>query len=408
MERAAIAGKASVLRSINRSVVLNVVRSLQPISRARIAKLTGLNPSTVSEVTSGLLKDGLIYERISGDHGVGRAPINLYLKSDGRFIGAINIGVVETVVAIADIGGEVKIASSICPNPKVGPAESVRSFFEELLQLMNCLGIRELHAVAVTVSGIVDPAKATILSSAGLGWQNVEIGDLARDIFPDTQAIVVSDVVKGAAMAEILFGHHESDLSNFVFLTIGDSIDAAIFVDGHTILGENFSSGDLSHMVAFEGGLPCECGIRGCWEAYVSNRATVLRYQSMTGRNEGVDFESAFRDILKRAAAGDESARRTIEQTGRFLGIGITTILKTIEPTAVVIGGKILDAWVIHHPEILKVLDERLQTDRRRLTKVLRAANKDPLGVTGAVALAVQRTFDGYKITEPNPSLERR
>ena len=118
-----IAGKASVLRVVNRGVVLGLIRAMQPISRSQIAKLSGLNPSTVSDVASALLREDLIYERIGDAIGPGRTPIDLYLKCDGHFVGAIEIGASLSRVAVADICGNLKSYSSL-PTDKSNPTQT--------------------------------------------------------------------------------------------------------------------------------------------------------------------------------------------------------------------------------------------------------------------------------------------
>src|ERR1035437_10663806 len=86
-----ITGNSKVLRGINRTMILNIIREKQPISRSTIAKLTGLNKSTVSSIISELLGEDLIFEQISKDQNIGRNPIDLYLKLNKFVVGAINI-----------------------------------------------------------------------------------------------------------------------------------------------------------------------------------------------------------------------------------------------------------------------------------------------------------------------------
>ena len=100
-----IGGNSKVLRNVNRGVILNIIRVMQPISRIQIAKMTGLNKSTVSSIVSDLLVEDLIYEKVNEDLNVGRNPINLSIKLRKHIVGAINIDSSITRFAIADIDG---------------------------------------------------------------------------------------------------------------------------------------------------------------------------------------------------------------------------------------------------------------------------------------------------------------
>jgi len=108
-----ITGNAKILRGINRGMILNLIREKQPISRIKIARLTGLNKSTVSSIISELLKGDLIFEQVNEDQNIGRNPIDLFLKLGKYYIGAINIDSSLSRFAVVDIDGSVKGISSI-------------------------------------------------------------------------------------------------------------------------------------------------------------------------------------------------------------------------------------------------------------------------------------------------------
>lgn len=407
MEVVPIAGKSSILRSINRGIVLNVIRREQPISRSRIATVTGLNPSTVSEVTAELIKEQLLYEKSHNGHGVGRTPISLYLKYDGHFLGAIQIDESESRVAIADLGGNVRMSASVCSDTSDAPG-FIYVCVRKLLELADALGVRNLETIGVAVSGIVDPGKATIVLAPALGWENVEVGRIARSVFPDVGEVVVGDVVKASAVAEVLFGDNKVDLSNSVYLRVGDNVGAAIFVDGRALLGEHFSSGELSHMVIHEGGAICDCGVRGCWEAYVSNHATSLRYVSHSEKTGGTESLPDVLEMISRARNGDNLAASVLKQTGHYLGIGIATIVKTIDPSSVIIDGAIVAGWGLIYPEIMRVLRRRLPPAGMRFAEVIPASRRTEPFPMGPLALAIHQRFNGYRITELSPFRESR
>ena len=113
-----ISGNAKLVRNINRAVILNLIREKQPISRIEIARLSGLNKSTVSSIVAGLMEEGLIYEALVSNQNVGRNPRNLFLKLGTHFVGAINIDAPISSIAIADVDGSIKESSTIEAEPE--------------------------------------------------------------------------------------------------------------------------------------------------------------------------------------------------------------------------------------------------------------------------------------------------
>jgi len=274
-----ITGNSKVLRGINRTMILNIIREKQPISRSSIAKLTGLNKSTVSSIISEILSEDLIYEQMSKDQNIGRNPIDLYLKLNKYVVGAINIDSSITRFAIADIDGSIKGESSI-DTDSTDPAAFVELCIRELLTLSHSLDFYHLEGLGVSIAGIVDSKNLIVNFAPNLGWEEFNIGEVIRKSLPDINIIAVGNDAKSSALAELWFGDHELNLSNFVFLSIGPGIGAGIVVDNNLMNGEYQAAGEFGHMIIYEGGELCKCGNKGCWEAYASDRAIVSQYLS--------------------------------------------------------------------------------------------------------------------------------
>ncbi|MGB6066624.1 MAG: winged helix-turn-helix domain-containing protein, partial [Desulfomonilaceae bacterium] len=163
-----ITGNAKVVRSINRGMILNIIREMQPISRINIARLTGLNKSTVSSIISKLLEEDLIVERVSEEQSVGRSPLNLYLKLGTFYVGSFNIDSSVTRMAITDIDGSIKGTSSIDTEPK-DPREFVKKCVNELRSLCQTLNIQHLEGLGVSIGGIVDSKNLVVNFAPNLG-----------------------------------------------------------------------------------------------------------------------------------------------------------------------------------------------------------------------------------------------
>ena len=127
-----IGGNAKLVRSINRANLLNLIRTRQPVSRAEIARITKLNKSTVSSIVNDLIEENLIDEQEIKDKNVGRNPIQLSLKPNTHFVGAINIDSNISRVAIVDIDGRVVKRKSF-PSGSNGGADELLNVASTML-----------------------------------------------------------------------------------------------------------------------------------------------------------------------------------------------------------------------------------------------------------------------------------
>ncbi|HEX9652069.1 MAG TPA: ROK family transcriptional regulator [bacterium] len=352
-----IGGNAKLVRSINRAVILNLIRENQPISRIAISRLTGLNKSTVSSIVADLLEEDLLYQEVEPTPNVGRHPINLCLKLGIHFVGAINFDYTPSRIAIADLDGSLKETVAI-ETVSENPGDFVARCVRELLNLRDRLNIGRLEGIGVSVAGIVDPAQAKVIFAPRLGWEDLDLGGLMHELSPKDCFIIIDNDARASAMAELWYGDHDLNLSNFVFLSVGPGIGTGIVVGRNLIYGGSSASGEFGHMALFESNELCSCGNYGCWEAYASDRATVKRYTSKTSSDStgGIMLQ----DIIDRALKTNDSvACESLHETGHYLGLGIANIIKALDPEAIVIGGRITGAWEIIYPEIMQTLSKR-------------------------------------------------
>lgn len=393
-----ISVNSKVVRSVNRAMILNLIRERQPISRVKISRLTGLNKSTVSSIVTDLLNEDLIYEKLTEDQNIGRNPIDLYLKLGKYFVGAVNIDSATTRFAIADIDGSI-IAKSSIPTESTKPEDFVEYCMDKLFELCSENGIDNLEAIGVSVAGIIDTKNLIVNFAPNIGWENVNIGAIIRKKCPDVKNISVGNDAKSSALAELWFGNHDLILSNFVFLSIGPGIGSGIVVENRLLEGEYSASGEFGHTTIFEDGKECVCGNYGCWEAYASERATVERYISRVNKNSNETVDVIIQDIIELAKQKDKIAIETLQETGRYLGIGISNIIKSIDPHAIIIGGKIVRVWDLIYPEIIDIVQKRAFFGNSKNINILPTSLKIRPRLLGAATMAIKTIFDDYKIT---------
>ena len=155
------------VRDINQTVFLHLIRERQPISRADIAKFTGLRPGTVSAIVTRLIKNGLVYEGTEGPSSGGRPPTYLYINSESFYVLAIDIGVIDTVFAVSDFNGRILQQRSVLTEgvPDVflnGLADQIDSLVKSQFSRAR------FAAVGVSVPGLIDRETGSIVSSPNL------------------------------------------------------------------------------------------------------------------------------------------------------------------------------------------------------------------------------------------------
>jgi predicted NBD/HSP70 family sugar kinase len=390
-----ISGNHQIVRSVNRAVILNLIREHQPVSRVQLSKITGLNKSTVSSIVSDLLEENLIFEETGGESTGGRPPVLLRLKRRVNFVGAIDIDPEESTVAIADIDGTILRKAHVDADP-ANPQEFARRCVEEIENLKRELWITTLVGLGVSVPGIVEARRGFVVIAPDLGWQHLDLRSLFDNYLPGDGRVVYENEANAAALAALWFDPLVRDHSNIVFISEG--IGTGVILDGKLIDGSFSGAGQFGHMTIQEQGERCVCGNRGCWEVYASNLATVQRYQQLSGQTASDHVQTILAEILERAKRGESNAVQAVRETGRYLGIGISNIIKGIDPEVIVLGGAITSCWDLIYPEIMKEVENRVFFDIKKNVQIIPTSLQERSSLVGAATLVIKQVFGGYKI----------
>ncbi|HSR17942.1 MAG TPA: ROK family protein, partial [Ignavibacteriaceae bacterium] len=311
---------------------------------------------------------------------------------------AISIDAALTRIAIADIDGSIRGTCSITTEPQ-HPENFIKNCLAELNRLRIENNLSELHGLGFSIAGIVDSKKLIVNFAPNLGWENFNLGEAVKKLLPDIEILAVGNDAKNSALAELWFGNHGMNLANFVFLQVGPGIGSGIVVGNKILDGEFHASGEVGHMIIFEGGELCVCGNHGCWERYASDRATISRYEVKKFGSMDQINNITVDDIVKNANNNDEVAREVLSQTGYYLGMGISNIIKAYDPHAIIVGGRIIQAWDLIYPEIIEVVNQRAFYGKKKNSIILPTSLKIRPRLLGAATLAIKEIFNDYKIT---------
>jgi glucokinase len=186
--------------------------------------------------------------------------------------------------------------------------------------------------VGLAVPGLVDERARTVINAANVGWRDLEIGSIVEERLG--MAVTVVHDVRAGALAEGLLGAAR-DCSDYLLITLGTGIGAAVVIGGRPYTGAHGVGGEFGHIAIEPRGPICGCGHPGCLEALASARHVSSRYQIMTGGSKPVGAE----EVAARAAGGDAVAEEVWSMAIDALATGVANYAALLDPERVVVGG---------------------------------------------------------------------
>lgn len=331
-------GNRDLIRSINRSTVLNTIKTSESISRVEIARKTGLSAATVTGITAELIEDGLVFEKAEGDSRGGRRPILLAINPQGGYVVGVKLMEKYVVGAITDL--EATILSKHSKEHSVqSPEVAVDILAEVVNTLVGEIQIphNRLLGVGMGLAGIVNARDGILRYSPYFGWRDVPFVDLLQSRLQTP--IYIDNDVNTLTLNEQLFGSGQG-IENFLTVTVGRGIGLGIVVNGQLYRGGYGGGGEFGHTVFDPNGPHCACGKQGCLETYVSDPALLLFAKQAAGRGDLPPNIETVEDLIACAQDGNTRAQQIFAQGGEKLGLGIANLINIFNPQEVIISGE--------------------------------------------------------------------
>ena len=389
-------------RDINRRIVLNLIRTHQPISRADLARHSGLQRSTVSVIAEQLIKERWITEGANGHTPRGRRPTFLHLNKERVGIIGINVRPVTTTLALADLDANFLAQDSLATPQE--PQQFMAELIPRVQKLMASRPELTFEGIGVSVPGRVDLASKNLVFAPNLGWRDF---DLKTPLEEATQLPVeLENAANSCALSEICFGRRAEGLRNLVVVTVSEGIGCGLILNHQLVQGSTGTAGEFGHAALIQDGLECSCGNRGCWEMYASNSAAVRYYsqasspsrgrRSVTIKNtssENTSSENAisFDHLLRLAEQGDGKAVDALQQMAKCLGLGLAPLISGLAPDMIVIVGEVTRAWHKVGPIIKETVAQHSFT--RAETQIVPSDPITQPRLRGTIALVLLKHF---------------
>jgi predicted NBD/HSP70 family sugar kinase len=379
------AGSLESLRRLNRLRVIRALRDEGTISRADIARRTGLSRSTVSSLVADLQADGLVVERPEpgsafGAQG-GRPPILLSFDASAGAAVGIDFGHSHLRVAVSDLASTI-LAERIRPLDTDHDAqEGLDAAAELVTQALADAGVPRSAVIGAGMGlpGPIEPDGVVGSSAILPGWIGMTAeAEMRRRL--DIPVMVDNDANLGA-LAEAAFGAGR-DAGDLIYLKVSSGIGAGLILNGRLYRGSQGLAGELGHVLVDPEGIVCRCGNRGCLETVAATGALLEEL-----RRSGEDL--SVQDMLAAARAGDADCRRVIHDGGRALGQVVATLLNVLNPELLVVGGDLAAAGDLLLDGVRESVARAALPEASRGAEVVAGVLGDRAQVLGALALVV-------------------
>ncbi|WP_351222379.1 ROK family transcriptional regulator [Streptomyces sp. NPDC002133] len=390
------------VRRVNLVRVLGEVRSAGPLSRATVARHTGLTRATVSSLVAELIERRLLRETdYQQDGTVGRPGRRLEI--DGRGVAALGLEINSRYLAAwsTDLAGRPLHERRLVHDATREDAEvTIRTLAAMAGELVDGALRAGVHTVGigVAVPGPVDIATGLVRSAPNLHWKDVPVAGLLRDLLglPDGVSVVVDNEANLAALAER--GHAQSAAADLLYVTGEAGIGAGIVADGRLLRGAGGFSGELGHIQVDPAGETCACGRTGCLETKVGLPAAmrVAAPDLVSRQAAGTAFDDPqeqARELLRRAAQGDPRALTGLDEIGRWLGIGLSIPVNLLNPDVIVLGGYFAAVAPYLLPAAMRELRDRAVAGDSAVCRVTGSALGFTAAVRGAADVIVEEIF---------------
>jgi predicted NBD/HSP70 family sugar kinase len=336
---------SEVARDMNRDVVLELIRARQPMSRADLARLSGLQRSTVSEIVEDLMREEWVREGTVARRPRGRRPTMLGLNED-LVILAVDVHPRQAIVAVVDLNGHFlsRDVVTIVANPE----RAVDNMIAAMRRLRERHPGKSFEGIGISLPGRVDPVTQRLVFApnlaANLKWSSFDIRRAVEKAMG--LKVEIDNAANAWLLSEMWFGKMDG-VRHAVLVTIAEGVGTGVIANGQPIYGKHGMAGEFGHMVMDPAGPLCGCGARGCWETLASSNAALRFFaERRPGAKVGIG------ELHALAAEGDKDAVAALIEQARNIGRGLRMVTASLSPEVIFIAGDITVVWELVGPVI--------------------------------------------------------
>ncbi len=312
------------------------------------------------------------------------------------YIIAVDLGGTQIRTALCDPQGQIYRRIARPTGAADGPAPVIGRLIEAINEAIGDTPAEQIVGIGMDAPGPLNPVTGIVLSPPNLpGWRQIPLRSLISQRFG--RPAFLNNDANVAALAENTYGAGRG-VRDMIYLTVSTGVGSGIIADGRMVQGVSGLGAEAGHMIVEPDGPLCNCGHRGCLEAFASGTG-IARYaverikagkKTRITKMVGGDLGKVTARVVNEAAQlGDKVGSQAFRRAGRYLGIGIANLLRLFNPQMVVLGGSVMKAG----PLLTEPMWDAIRDSAPRLywegLAIVPAALGDDVALLGCIALAV-------------------
>ena len=375
-----------LMRDANTSLVINLVKGAGSLSRADLARESGLSPATVSGIVGRLIQRGIVNEVAVGPSNGGRPPVILRLNEVAGYVIGIKLRGSGLTTVITDLGAEVKHSREVAANLVGDPQAAIERIAGAVQSLLADSRVKrsKLLGIGLGLPGVVDASAGVCHYSHLLGWQNVPLQEPLRRRLK--VPVLVDNDVNTLAVADRWFGAG-AGVRHFLTVTVGRGVGLGIVINGDVYRGTVGGAGEFGHVVVADGPL-CECGRSGCLEALVSEPALRKRASAALGR------PITSRELVELASSGEPTVTGVLAVGGRQLGMAVGNLVALFNPERLIVSGEGTELGPAFFDPMIEAIRENTFADLGSQLDIVIEPWGDDAWAVGAATLVLRELFN--------------
>lgn len=389
---------AEATGSTLRHRVFECVRAAGEISRIDLAKQLKVSPASITALVGELLDLGLLRESSDTTRSTarGRPPVALSVKPDAGYVVGIKLARAQHTALLVDAAGQPLAQASLACLPR---RRSMQQVLAETGQVLDALlkeaGLAraDIACIGLGMPGMIDHATGRMVWSPLLTEADKPLRRLAEDAFG--VPVAVDNDANLVTLAELWFGKGRA-MADFAVVTIEQGVGMGLVINHRLYRGAGSLGMELGHTKVQMDGALCQCGQRGCLEAYVADYALVREASTALDptNSGGAAPDVMLQQLYEQAKAGNEAARVIFRRAGRFLALGLANVVNLFDPPLIILAGERMQYDYLYADDVLREMHELTLNRVATPQQVETHAWGDLMWAHGAAALALSEIAD--------------
>lgn len=366
----------------NQSLLLKVIYQQGTVSRADIARATGLTRTTASNAVAELLEAGLITELGLGLSAGGKPPTLLQVVDDARLVLAIGLTSFGVRGGLFDLRGR---QLHDVAQPLAGRrGQAVVDGLLDVVTQLQARATRPLLGIGVGVPGVLDVRRGIVAQAVNLGWNELPLVEMLHTA--TNQPVWLANDSQAIALAHFVFANPDR-VRDLAVVHVGRGVSAGLVIDGHLYQGGGRSgASEIGHVQVPGNDQPCPCGHYGCLETIASQTALVHQAQALPdGPPDGWQWST----LVAAYHQANPAVRELVTRAAQHLGCAVASLVAILRMPQVILAGPLTDLGPELAEEVQAAMAARVLPSLAAQTNVTSSPLGDDAVLLGVTALVL-------------------